>query len=230
MKIKNVIYLILISLLVSQFIGCIAAAAYEAAVLGGLAKGAIDSAEKSSIDAAVSPGVTKDRLNQIKRVAFIFSEDNQKENVMVTGGLTDIMSDNLTIEMMRFGYECIERQKLRKALEDQGVQITGEIDLNNALKAGKFINVHAIITGTVRASSSIKSGLWSTKMTTTSVIQSATLKIIGVENGDTLMVVAINYKHGRKPDEAAKSMARIIKAKLEDPFGEEVKKKKKKSI
>ena len=33
-----------------------------------------------------------------------------------------------------------------------------------------------------------------------------------------------NFKHGQKPDVAAQSMAKIIKAKLEDPFGKEVKK------
>jgi hypothetical protein len=38
------------------------------------------------------------------------------------------------------------------------------------------------------------------------------------------MVVAINYKHGQKPNIAAESMAQIIKAKLEDPFGKEIKK------
>jgi len=58
----------------------------------------------------------------------------------------------------------------------------------------------------------------------TSLIQGTTLKIIGVEKANTLMVVAINYKNGQKPDVAAQSMAKIIKAKLEDPFGKEIKK------
>ena len=229
MKIKNLFYMVLICLLTAQFVGCIAAAAaYQAAALGGLAKSTIDSIEKADIDAAVSPGVTTEQLSQIKRVAFIFSKDNQTESLMLSKGLTGIMSDNLTIEMMKLGVECVESQKLKKALEDQGIQITGPIDLDNAIKAGKSIGVQAIITGNVRASASFKaSGILSTKMSSTSVIQSASLKIIGVENGDTLMVVAINYKHGQKPDKAAKSMARIIKAKLENPFGDEAKKEKK---
>jgi len=65
-------------------------------------------------------------------------------------------------------------------------------------------------------------GIGGTKMTT--LVQSATFKIIGCEKADTLMAVAINYKNGQKPDVAAQSMAKIIKAKLEDPFGKEIKK------
>lgn len=227
MKIKNLFCLVLIPLILSQLLGCLAA--YEAVALGGLAKGAIDGIDKANIDAAVSPGVTKERLNQITRVSFVFGEDKQAADMMLTGGLTEILSDNLTIEMMKLGYVCVDSQKLKKALEDQGIQITSPIDLDNAIKAGKSIGVQAIITGNVRASASFKaSGILSTKMSSTSMIQSAGLKIIGVENGDTLMVVAINYKHGQKPDKAAKSMARIIKAKLDNPFGEERSHKKKK--
>ena len=141
------------------------------------------------------------------------------------GGLTDIMADNLTIEMMKLGIECIERQRLRKVLEEQGLQMSGAVDTDNALKAGKIMGVHAIITGTVQASHSVSTGymgISGTKMT--SLIQSATFKIISCEKADTLMAVSIDYKNGQKPDVAAQSMAQIIKAKLEDPFGKEIKK------
>lgn len=165
-------------------------------------------------------------MNQIKRVAFVFSAEAPTPGVpFAPGGLTDIMADNLSIEMMKLGFECIERQRLKKVLEEQGLQMSGAVDADNAVKAGKIIGIQAIITGTVHASQQMSTGymgIGGVKMT--SLIQSATFKIIGVEKADTLMVVAINYKNGQKPDVAAQSMAKIIKAKLDDPFGKETKK------
>jgi hypothetical protein len=230
MKVRILVYSLLILFSSIQFMGCITAAAtaYEAIALGSLAKGVLESREKANIDAAVSPGVTKEQLNQIKRVAFVLEDTGQKDHFMLTGGLTEIMSDGLTIEMLKYGYECVETLKLRKTLQDQGNKLTGPLDLNQALKAASLLNIQAIITGNVHASASMgSSGLLSTTVTATSKVQSVTLKFINVKTGDILMAVAINYKHGKKPDAAAKSMARIIRAKLEDPFGNNNKKKKK---
>ena len=222
MKIKKIIYLSLTILLVSQFIGCIAAAAgaYQAAALGSLAKGVVDGADGVKVDAAVSPGVTKEQLNQVKRVAFAFEEDNPVE-MAVSGELTDVMADTLIMEMLKLGFECIDNQKIKNTLEEEGIQINGKVKLENALKAGKALGIQAIITGNFKTSSAASaSGIFSTKITSTSKIQSAALKIIGVENSDILMVVTINYKHGKNPDAASKTIAKVIKAKLENPFGE----------
>jgi len=60
--------------------------------------------------------------------------------------------------MMKLGYECIERQQLKKVLEEQGLQMTGAVDAGNAVKAGKIIGVQAIITGSVQSSQKISTG------------------------------------------------------------------------
>lgn len=225
MKVQKIIYLSLIILVVSQFIGCIAAAAaYQAAALGSMAKGIVDGVEGAKVDAAVSPGVTKEQLNLVKRVAFAFEEENPAE-VAVSGDLSDVMADTLVMEMLKLGFECIDHQKIKKTLEEQGIQINGKVNLDNALKAGKILDIQAVITGNIKTSTGFKTGgLISTKVTSTSKIQSATLKIIGVENADILMVVSISYKNGKNPDAASKTIAKIIKAKLENPFGEKKKK------
>ena len=220
MKIQKIIYLSLALLLVSQFIGCIAAAAaYEAATLGHVAKGFVDGIEGAKVDAAVSPGVTKEQLKQVKRVAFAFEDENPVE-MAVSGELTDVMTDTLIMEMLKLGFECIDSQKIKSTLEDEGTQINGKVSPENALKAGKTLGIQAIITVNIKTSSAFNaSGMIGSKLTTTSKIQSASLKIIGVENTDILMVVTINYKHGKNPDAASKTIAKVIKAKLENPFG-----------
>jgi hypothetical protein len=221
MKAQKIIYLSLIILLVSQFIGCMAAAvAYEAAALGHVAKGVVDGIEGAKVDAAVSPGITKEQLSQVKRVAFVFEEDNPVE-MAVSGELSDVMADTLIMEMLKLGFECIDSHKIKNTLEAEGVQINGKVNLGNALKAGKSLGIQAIITGNIKTSSAVSaSGIMGTKITSTSKIQSAALKIIGVEDSDILMVVTINYKHGKNPDDASKTIAKIIKMKLENPFGE----------
>jgi hypothetical protein len=153
-------------------------------------------------------------------VSFAFEKDNTVET-QVYGELTDVMADTLTMEMLKLGFECIDKQKIKKTLEEEGVQTNGKVNLENALKARKILGIQAIITGNIKASSAFRTGgIVSTKMTSTSKIQSAALKVIDVENADILMVVTINYKHGKNPDAASKTIAKVIKAKLENPFGE----------
>jgi len=218
MKVQKIIYLSLTILIVSQFIGCVAAAAAY------VAKDVFDGIEDTKVDAAVSPGVTKEQLNQVKRVAFAFEDENPAE-MAVSGELTDVMADTLTMEMLKLGFECIDSQKIKNTLEEEGVQINGKVSLENALKAGKTLGIQAIITGNIKTSSAFRTGgIMSTKMTTTSKIQSVALKIIGVANADILMVVTINYKHGKNPDAASKTIAKVIKAKLENPFGKKKRK------
>lgn len=220
MKLKNLFCYVLCSLILVMLSGCLAAvAAYEAVSLAA----AVGPLEKVSVDAAVSPGVTKEKLAQIRRVTFIFGEGESKPNeVYLSGGLTNILVDNLTIEMMKLGYECVDNHKLKNFLKNQGSQSTGTLTLDDAIKAAKNLGIQAVITGTVRASSSSKMGL--TNISSTSLIQNASIKIIDAEDSSTLMVVAINYKKGKKPNKAAESMAKIIKSKLENPFGESKKK------
>ena len=49
------------------------------------------------------------------------------------------------------------------------------------------------------------------------VVQSASIKVIGVEKADTLIIVTANYKIGQDPQAAAKGIAMALKAKLDNP-------------
>lgn len=222
MKFRNALHLVLVVSILVFMCGCIAA------YVGGLAVDAIGGIENTKVNAAVSPGVTKAQLSDIKRIVFLFSEDKPATEILGGGGLTDILSDNIAIEMMKIGFECIETEQLKAVLEEQGTSITGPLDIENALKAAKKLGVQAIITGNIKSNAAYKSSaaILSGKVTSATLIQTTTLKILGATNGQSLMVISISYKNGQKPDSAAKSMVKILKAKIDDPLGVSPKNKK----
>ena len=83
-------------------------------------------------------------------------------------------------------------------------------------EAGKILGARAIITGSITAGQTCSLGMIGVGRVTT-VVQNASLKIIGVKNADTLMIITIAYKIGQNPRVAAEGIALILKAKLEDP-------------
>jgi len=184
----------------------------EALRIGTLAYNAV---EKADISAAVSPGITKEELNQIKHVALVFG--GERPAVGVGGGdLSLMVGDSVGIELMKLGFQVSDRQKLKAVLDEQHLQMSGLADVRTAAKIGKIIGADAIITGNVTGTQTFHTGMFGGRMST--VVQNASLKIIGVERADTLMAVTINYKKGQPPNIAAESIAAIVKAKLENPF------------
>jgi hypothetical protein len=218
MKAKRLLCLFLIISILFLLNGCVAA------YVGGVTADALRGLEKTKINAAVSPGVTKEQLQKIKRVAILF--DEATGTGVLDSGLSDILADNIAIELLKLGYECIGKEQLIKNLESQGLKIAGAINLENVIKAGKLMGVHAIIAGKVKSRTSYKgsSAFFSMKMTSAALVQSATLKVLDPKEGDSLMMISISYKNGKKTDSASKSMAKILKAKLENPFGKITKK------
>jgi len=63
--------------------------------------------------------------------------------------LGENVADQYTLEFINMGYNVVERTRLEKILREQGVQMTGVIDPNDAVKAGKILGVHAMVFGTV---------------------------------------------------------------------------------
>ncbi len=157
MKVHKLILIGLTLLLMSQLIGCMAAAvAYEAVAVGRLAKGVIGGIDGAKVDAAVSPGVTKEQLNRIKRVTFAFEEEDPVK-VAFSNNLSAVMSDTLIMEMLKLGFECIGTQKIKKALEAQGTTGIQKVNLENTLKAAPDLGIQAIISVNVITASVIES-------------------------------------------------------------------------
>jgi hypothetical protein len=95
----------------------------------------------------------------------------------------NFLADAIAAELFAKGFDIIERAKLRAILEEQSLNLSGALDDANLIKAGKILNVDALIF----VSGSYSSGI-------PDRIESAVVKIIHVETGR--MLGSVNYQNG----------------------------------
>lgn len=198
--------------------GCLQAVAYIPSLIQAGA-GAVAGMENVDVKAAVSPGVTQAELQKVKRIAVVLEDDSTKQPyAMTSGSLTKIMSDNIALELMNLGYQVIERNSLDKVLSEQGLQMSGAIDTATMAKVGKVLGIDAVVLGNITASQSTKvnSGFMGAGagVATSQIISNATMKVVGIEQGNVIMMVTLSYKKGQNPAEASKTMAVALAEKL----------------
>jgi len=175
---------------------------------------AYQSIEKADVDAMVVSGVTEKELNKIKYVAIFMGQESTEEPLGRIGDLGAVVGDNLCIELAQLGFRVSDGSKLRKSTVKK--LVNEGYSSNKVIRIGKRLGVHAIVTGNVTAAQSRSFGMLGVGRMNT-VVQSATMKVIGVKKADTLIIVTINYKVGQNPHVAAEGIAMVLKAKLEDP-------------
>ena len=175
---------------------------------------AYQSVEEADINASIVSDVTEEELKKIKRIAIFLGKENPTRPYGRIGDLGAVVGDNLCIELMKLGFEVYCWSEVEKCIGREDIQTVCSID--TMAEAGKILGAQAIITGSITAGQTCSLGMIGVGRMTT-VVQSASLKIIGVKNADTLMIITIAYKIGQNPRVAAEGIALILKAKLEDP-------------
>lgn len=170
---------------------------------------AYQSIEKADIDAAVTSGVTKKELNKIQNVAIFLGQENTEPPFGRIGDLGAVVGDNLCVELTKLGFKVYEGSKLRKLTK-------AGYSTKKIANAGKKLGAQAIVTGNITAGQNRSFGMLGIGRMNT-VVQSVSMKIIGVRKANTLMIITINYKIGQNPRVAAEGMAMVLKTKLEDP-------------
>ncbi|MBI5050410.1 MAG: hypothetical protein HZC11_05975 [Nitrospirae bacterium] len=170
--------------------------------------------ENVDVKAAVSPGVTPDELLRVRRVAVVLGEGQNQ-----TGGdLINIMSDNVALELMNLGFQVIERQSMERVLSEQKLQMSGLVDASTAVQIGKMVGVDAVVLGnvtTVQRTEMKQDTKSARSVVTITSVSNATMRVVGVERGNVLMIVTISYKEGQNPAEATKIMALTLSEKLQ---------------
>ncbi len=215
-KRKQIVELLFLCITPLLLVGCLA----YAPTLLQMGAGAIGGMENVDINSAMSPGITKEDLNKIKRMGVVLGT-SQAGGFKLGDDLTMIMADNIALELMKLGFEVIERGSLDKVLSEQKLQMSGLTDPATAANVGKLLGVDAIVLGNVSTSQKMQTGGGfmgaGADVTTASMVSNATMKIVGVEYGKILTIVSLSYKKGQKPTEAAKTMAialsKVIKGK-----------------
>ncbi|MEA2034842.1 MAG: hypothetical protein U9N40_05065 [Euryarchaeota archaeon] len=175
---------------------------------------AYQSVEEADINASIVSDVTKKELKKIKRIAIFLGKENPTRPYGRIGNLGAVVGDNLCIELMKLGFQVCGWSEVEKYIGGKDTQTALSID--TMAKVGKLLGVQAIITGSITAGQTCSLGMIGVGRMIT-VVQSASLKIIGVKNADTLMIITIAYKIGQNPRVAAEGMAIVLKAKFEDP-------------
>jgi len=170
---------------------------------------AYQSIEKADIDAAVASGVTKKELNKIQNVVIFLGQENTEPPFGRIGDLGAVVGDNLCVELTKLGFKVYKGSKLRKLTK-------AGYSTKKIANAGKRLGAQAIVTGNITAGQNRSFGMLGIGRMNT-VVQSASMKIIGVRKANTLMIITINYKIGQNPRVAAEGMAMVLKTKLEDP-------------
>lgn len=169
-----------------------------------------------TVNSALSLGVSNVDLNKIKRIGVVLGTSQAQTGTQAPvfkmgDDLTMVMSDNIALELMKLGFEIVERSSLNNVLDEQKLQISGLTDPATAAKVGKILGIDAIVLGTVTTSQKYQTGGGfmgiGADVTMASVVSNATMKIVGVDRGTVLTIVALSYKKGQKPTEAAKTMA-----------------------
>jgi len=90
----------------------------------------------------IETGITSTKSNTVAVVEF----------VDLIGNITNFgrfVAEELTTSLYQKRFRVIERQLLRKVVEEQKLSLTGAIDQSSAQRLGKILGVSAIVSGTV---------------------------------------------------------------------------------
>ena len=196
--------------------GCVETLALLSVPVTAIQLGAMayQSVEKTEISATVTSGVTENELQKIKDIAILLGPEDATPPSEKIHDLKAVVGDNLNIQLTKVGFRVCDGSRLKKStlrnLAKTGYTIEGIV------QAGRTLGVQAVVTGNITGAQHRSFGMLGVGRMNT-IVQSASMKVVGVEKGDTLIVVTANYRVGQNPGVVAKGIALILKEKLENP-------------
>jgi curli biogenesis system outer membrane secretion channel CsgG len=141
-KRRRNIFSILLAIVVALFLGC-----------AGSAKEAKSDQEEKAGSGAVAPAKEGEKTPRLtttgvkKRIGVM---DFVNKTDYGAGKLGHAASEMLVTALLKSGqFIVVEREALDKVLKEQGLSMSGIIDPNTAVAAGKILGLNAIVTGTV---------------------------------------------------------------------------------
>ncbi len=178
---------------------------------GKSSKSSGESAVNADINIAKSPNVSTDELLCMKRISVFFEggkKDEDREEV------NKLLGDYVGLNLMRLGYDIVERQKLRDIVEEQALQQSGAVSDKNLIEAGKLLGIEAIISGTFIPSQKLNTGMLQGGSATVTIKQ-LSARIISIREGRSLVMIALAYHgSGAELKEASSQLANLINGQM----------------
>ena len=81
-------------------------------------------------------------LTKYKRIAVLGFNDTTN-----APGSGNVVADLIASELMKKGYEVVERSRIEMILSEQKLRLSGIIDTSTAIRLGEILEVDAIVTG-----------------------------------------------------------------------------------
>ena len=188
----------------------------------------------ADVRVALGPRVTQADLQKIKKVAVLlgasapsggsgsqFGDSGAMLGMLAArmpgfgGGSIETFSDHLTIELLGIGLEVVERKQLDKITGEQALSLSGLTESDKSVALGKVLAVDAIITGNLDVRQEYDTGwLFGIGAGMKEVVKTATMKLLDVEKGNTLVAVSVTYPRGETQQDAAQDIANAVKKKM----------------
>lgn len=175
----------------------------------------------SNLSVALGPRVTNKDLQKIKKVAVML--ESKSSGSPAGFGFTTVPSstggaafnDTFSIELLKLGFEVVERQQLDKVTHEQTMNLSGITEADKTIAVGKVLALDAVITGTVELTTLYSNGvIFGVGAGVRDVVKNATVKIIDVETGRWLLAMSLAADNKSGLD-AAKELAKALQEQLQ---------------
>ncbi|MSR23865.1 MAG: hypothetical protein EXR96_02075 [Nitrospiraceae bacterium] len=189
----------------------------------------------ADVRVAVGPRVTQADLQKIKKVAVLFGAGAASAGSgahlggdptamlgmlamrmpgMGTGSI-ETFNDHLVLELLRLEWDVVERKQLDKVTSEQALSLSGLTEADKNVALGKILAVDAIITGNVDIRQEYDTGwLFGIGAGMKEVVKTATLRMLDVEKGNTLVAISASYSRGEEQQDVARDLADALKMKI----------------
>ena len=187
----------------------------------------------ADVRVALGPRVTQADLQKIKKVAVLFGAGAASAGSgahlggdpaamlgmlamrMPGMGSIETFNDHLVLELLGLGWDVVERKQLDKVTSEQALSLSGLTEADKNVALGKILAVDAIITGNVDIRQEYDTGwLFGIGAGMKEVVKTATLRMLDVEKGNTLVAISATYSRGEEQQDVARDLADALKKKI----------------
>lgn len=187
----------------------------------------------ADVRVALGPRVTQADLQKIRKVAVLFGAGAAPAGSgarlgddptamfgmlamrMPGMGSVETFNDHLVLELLGLGLDVVERKQLDKVTSEQALSLSGLTEADKNVALGKILAVDAIITGNVDIRQEYETGwLFGIGAGMKEVVKTATLRMLDVEKGNTLMAISATYPRGEEQQDVARDLADALKKKI----------------